>query len=71
LVIVDVEGTLVYELLNGQFIGSRGSVIWDGVSSVTNRACSVGIYVAVFESIDAASGRVIRGSAPVVIGETH
>lgn len=70
LVIVDIDGSYVCELLNGHFVGSTGSVVWDGTSSITNRSCSIGIYVAVFESVDAASGRVIRGSAPVVIGET-
>ncbi len=70
LVIVDLNGSYVCELLNGQFVGSRGSAIWDGISSVTKRSSPIGIYVAVFESVDAASGRVIRGTAPVVIGET-
>lgn len=71
LAIVDIDGTHVCQLLNGQFVGSRGNVIWDGTNSVTNRSSAIGIYVAVFESVDAASGRVIRGSAPLVIGETR
>lgn len=43
------DGAFVAELLNGELIGSRGSVIWDLRDPLTGAPAAVGIYVAVLE----------------------
>jgi hypothetical protein len=59
------------ELLNGEFIGKQGAVAWDGRSTVTRAVSAVGIYVATFECIDANTNNVVRGTCPVVVGESR
>ncbi len=43
------DGTFVTELLNGELIGNRGSVIWDVRDARTGAPAAVGIYAAVLE----------------------
>jgi hypothetical protein len=71
LVVVGLDGSAIAELLNGEFIGTRGSVAWDGRNTTTRASAAVGIYVAAFECIDANTNQVIRGTCPVVIGESR
>lgn len=71
LMIVDLDGTPIAQLLNGQFIGTHGSVTWDGVNTFTMAFAPIGIYVASFECIDANSLLVQRMTCPVVIGESQ
>jgi hypothetical protein len=69
--VVGLDGSAIAELLNGEFIGTRGSVAWDGRNTTTRASAAVGIYVAAFECIDANTNQVIRGTCPVVIGESR
>lgn len=43
------DGTQVAELLNGELVGSHGSVVWDLRDARTGAGVAVGIYVAVLE----------------------
>lgn len=71
LFVVGLDGSAIAELLNGEFIGTRGSVAWDGRNTATRAIAAVGVYVAAFECIDANTNQVIRGTCPVVIGESR
>lgn len=69
--VLRLDGSIVAELLNGEFIGRQGAVTWDGVNSVNAAPLPIGIYIAAFECIDAGTQRVVRGTCPVVIGESR
>jgi hypothetical protein len=71
LFVLGLDGSVMAELLNGEFIGKQGAVAWDGRSTVTRAVSAVGIYVATFECIDANTNNVVRGTCPVVVGESR
>jgi hypothetical protein len=71
MIVLRLDGSVVAELLNGEFVGSTGAVTWDGTSSITSTPLPIGIYIAAFECIDAHGQRVVRGTCPIVIGESR
>ncbi len=63
--IYDAQGRLVYTR-DAALIGSTGELIWNGRDS-EGRPLRLGIYVVLFEAVDADGGRVITQKRPVVL----
>jgi hypothetical protein len=64
--IYDIKGRLIRRLVNGEFAGSQGDIIWDGLDDNKQRA-RIGIYVVFLEAVDRSSGKVITAKAAVVV----
>ena len=64
--IYDIKGRLIRRLVNGEFAGSQGDIIWDGLDDNKQRA-RVGVYVVFLEATDRSSGKVITAKAVAVV----
>lgn len=68
--ILNLDGSVVAQLLNGELIGRSGSIPWNGMRDVTHTPVAIGIYIAALECVDAATARVIQSVCPLTIGES-
>lgn len=68
LFVMGLDGVVVAQVLNGELIGRKGSVAWNGRSDLTDAPVPIGIYVAALECIDVLTARVTASVCPVTIG---
>jgi hypothetical protein len=66
--VIRPNGSTVCELLNNVFTGGQGAVVWDGKDQQGN-VVQPGLYVVVFESVDAESLATTRSTTVVVMAE--
>jgi len=62
----DVQGRLVRTLANNEPVASSGTLLWNGLDD-NNRRVRIGMYIILFEALDAAGGitRVMKDVAVV------
>jgi hypothetical protein len=64
----DVQGRLVRTLANNEAVASSGTLLWNGLDD-NNRRVRIGMYIILFEALDAAGG-VLRVMKDVVVVAT-
>lgn len=67
--IFDAAGRLVRTLEESRLVGRTGELLWDGRGD-TGRTLRIGIYIVLFEALDAAGGRTVTMKCPVVLART-
>ena len=65
--IYDARGRKVRTLEDTRLVGPTGELLWNGRNDEGNRV-RIGVYVVLFEAVDATGGTVTREKAPVVVG---
>ncbi len=65
--VMDLNGTIVSELINNELSPSIGEIEWDGLDFNNNKV-SPGGYVLLFESVDIVSNKVSRIKKVIAVG---
>ncbi len=60
-------GLLVKQIESNQLLSAEGFFIWDGLTKNGTNA-NVGVYVLIFDAVNAETGEIIREKLPVVVG---
>lgn len=64
--VFDINGIEVRRLIAGELTNATGRILWDGRDDRGN-VVRVGIYIVVFESVEASTGRVAAYKRPIVV----
>jgi flagellar hook assembly protein FlgD len=65
--VYDARGRLVRRLEDARLAGPTGELLWNGRDDAGNRV-RVGIYVVLFEAVNARGGTALVEKKPVVVG---
>ncbi|MEN9281819.1 MAG: hypothetical protein RL594_754 [Bacteroidota bacterium] len=68
--VLDLQGTVKSELLNGQLIGRQGSAVWDLRTDQVGSPVPVGVYVAVLECTSITTAEYHVDRCLINVGET-
>jgi hypothetical protein len=66
--IYDDRGRLIHNLVQNEYLGTKGSLVWDGTTYAKQKA-SIGVYVLVFEAFDLDGNNLTKKLAFVLAGK--
>lgn len=66
--VFDDQGRLIHRLAQNEYLGTKGSLVWDGTTETKQKA-SIGIYVLVFEAFDLEGNKLYKKLAFVLAGK--
>lgn len=66
--IYDDRGRLIHHLAQNEYLGTKGSLVWDGLDENKQKA-SIGVYVLLFNAFDLEGNKLVKKLAFVLAGK--